>query len=166
MSLSTNRCRRAALIAVMVFSSAAAAQWAWKDENGRVVYSDRPPPNSVAPDRIVRQPGGGALNTAGATADAKGDGKANAPKTWLDRDAEFKKRQSERADAEKKSNEEQSQNAQRRSDCERARSYVATLESGTRVVRTDSKGERVYLEDDQRAAELARARDLAARTCN
>ena len=34
----------------------AAAQWAWKDDNGRVVYSDRPPPSAVKADRIVRQP--------------------------------------------------------------------------------------------------------------
>ncbi|HVG04282.1 MAG TPA: DUF4124 domain-containing protein, partial [Burkholderiaceae bacterium] len=32
------------------------AQWAWKDTNGRVVYSDRPPPAEVKPANIVRQP--------------------------------------------------------------------------------------------------------------
>lgn len=166
MTLSKSSYRRAALLAAMLISTAAAAQWAWKDENGRVVYSDRPPPASVRPDRIVRQPGGNVLNTAGAPADAKGDGKAEAPKTWAEREADLRKRQSERADTEKKSAEEQAQQSQRRADCERARSYAATLESGTRIVRTDAKGERVYLEDDQRAAELARARDVIARSCN
>jgi hypothetical protein len=166
MSLTPYRTRRAALIAALLLSTAAAAQWAWKDENGRVVYSDRPPPASVAPDRIVRQPGGNALNAAGASADAKGDAKAAGPKTWAERETEYKKRQTERADAEKKSNEEQAQQAQRRADCERARSYAATIESGTRIVRTDAKGERAVLDDDQRAAELARARELIARSCN
>ena len=46
-----------AVAAFVVFASCpAAAQWAWKDDNGRTVYSDRPPPASVNTDRIVRQP--------------------------------------------------------------------------------------------------------------
>lgn len=172
MSLRTHFFRPAALLFALLVSAAAFAQWAWKDENGRVVYSDRPPPASVKQDRIVRQPGGSALNTAGAATEtrgateSKGAAKADAPKTWAERDAEYKKRQAERGDAEKKSAEEQAQEAQRRADCERARSYAATLESGTRVVRTDAKGERSYLEDEQRAAELARAREVIARSCN
>jgi hypothetical protein len=165
MSLNRSSSRRAVLIAALVFSTAAAAQWAWKDENGRVVYSDRPSPASIKSDRIVRQPGGQVLNTTGAAPDAKGVGKAEAPKTYAERDAEYKKRQSDLAESDKKSAEEQAQQTQRRADCERARSYAATLESGARVVRSDAKGERVYLEDDQRAAELARAREVMARSC-
>jgi hypothetical protein len=47
----------AAVAAFFVFASGPiAAQWAWKDDNGRTVYSDRPPPATVNTDRIVRQP--------------------------------------------------------------------------------------------------------------
>jgi hypothetical protein len=157
-----NRVARIGVALVWVAAaSTAAAQWAWKDESGRVVYSDRPPPASVKSDQIVRQPGR-AVNETGA--DARADTKA-APRTWADREAEYKKRQVERAESDKKGAEEQAQLAQRRADCERARSYAATLESGVRVARTDAKGERSFLDDDQRAAELARARDLVSKTC-
>ena len=37
-------------------STPSEAQWAWKDGNGRLVYSDRPPPSDVKPASIVRQP--------------------------------------------------------------------------------------------------------------
>ena len=148
--------------------SAAVAQWAWKDENGRVVYSDRPPPASVTPDRIVRQPGGAppARSTDAAPAvEGKGDAKS-APKTWAEREAEYRKRTAERADADKKASEKQAETAQRRADCERARSYAATLESGVRIARTNAQGEREFMEDAQRASELARAREIIAQTCN
>ena len=148
--------------------SAVVAQWAWKDENGRVVYSDRPPPASVAPDRIVRQPGGATAarsSEPAPAADGKGDAKS-APKTWAEREAEYRKRTAERIDAEKKASEKQAENAQRRAECERARSYAATLESGVRIARTNAQGEREFMEDAQRAAELARTREIIAQTCN
>lgn len=160
-------CRRGLLLCCALFYSVAAqAQWAWKDDNGRVVYSDRPPPASVKQDRIVRQPGAAPVtHPAEPAANAKTEA-ASAPKTWAEREAEFKKRQAERAEGEKKAAEESALQAQRRVDCERARSYLATLESGTRIARTDANGERSYLDDAQRTAETARARDIMAKTCN
>ena len=150
-------------LALSLSALAAQAQWAWKDDNGRVVYSDRPPPASVKQDRIVRQPGMAPI--VSSDTDEKANA-ASAPKTWTEREAEYKKRQTERANAEKKANEEKTQQAQRRVDCERARSYLATLESGTRIVRTDNNGERSYLDDAQRESELVRAREAVNRSCN
>lgn len=154
---------RLTITALLIASATAAtAQWAWKDDTGRVVYSDRPPPTSVKPEQIVRQPERLTTNSS----NAPGTTNPAAPKTWADRDAEYKKRQAERAAADKKGVEDQAQQAQRRADCERARSYVSTLESGIRVAHTDAKGERVFMDDDQRAAELKRARDIASKTCS
>ena len=152
------------VLALSLSAVAAQAQWAWKDDNGRVVYSDRPPPASVKQDRIVRQPGMAPI-VSSDTADEKANA-ASAPKTWAEREAEYKKRQTERANAEKKTTEEKTQQTQRRADCERARSYLATLESGTRILRTDNNGERSYLDDTQRDAELTRAREAVAKSCN
>ena len=39
------------------FAAGASAQWAWKDDNGRLVYSNIPPPPSIKATQIVRQPG-------------------------------------------------------------------------------------------------------------
>src|SRR5512137_1513631 len=54
------RTRRLAALAVAivagVYVSSAAGQWAWKEDNGVVVYSDRPPPPNVKSSAILRQP--------------------------------------------------------------------------------------------------------------
>lgn len=146
------------------FATSAQAQWAWKDDKGQVVYSDRPPPSSIPASRIVRQPTPSTPSTNGSGAAT--EGKENTQKSWVERDAEYKKRQAEKAEAEKKSADEANQQAQKRASCERARSYLATLESGTRITKTDPNGEKVFLDDAQREAEVARAREVIANSCN
>jgi len=49
--------------------------------------------------------------------------------------------------------------------CGVAKSYLRTLEDGIRVTRTDSKGEREFLDDKGRADETKRTRDVIARDC-
>ncbi|WP_019562115.1 hypothetical protein [Caldimonas manganoxidans] len=50
--------------------------------------------------------------------------------------------------------------------CTRARNYLQTLESGVRLTRTNAKGEREFLGDEARAAEVARTRELIAANCD
>ncbi len=156
-----------ALVAATYLSSAA-AQWAWKDESGRVVYSDRPPPSSTK-IQILRQPANSApMNTAAPDAASKEADKAasSAPKSLAERDMEFRKRQQERADAERKSQEEQQKSASKAADCERARGYLRTLDDGVRIAKTDAAGNREFLDDSQRAAEAARTRKSIETLCN
>ena len=63
----------------------ASAQWAWKDRNGRLVYSDQAAAGSVKPAQIVRQPGGAPAvrRRAGPRAQA-GDAKADAVAWWAE----------------------------------------------------------------------------------
>jgi len=170
-------------VAVVVagFTSAPSeAQWAWKDGNGRLVYSDRPPPSDIKAANIVRQPStqalanpapaSGPLDDAGKPSDAKNsDAKTpapNAPKTIAERDMEFRKRQQERADSDKKAAEEQTKNATKTAECERARGYMRSLEDGIRLTRTDASGNREFLDDEQRAAEVDRTRKIIQSTCS
>ncbi len=159
------------LLACLLLAAPAAAQWAWRDENGRLVFSDRPPPAGVKAERIVRQPGAqpaplpATSDADAAKAGTKGETKAG-PKTMADREMEFRKRQQERAEAEKKQAEEQAQAARRAQECERARGYLRSLEEGHRIVRTDAQGNREILDDAQRAAEIQRMREVVARSCN
>lgn len=145
--------------------SVTSAQWAWKDDTGRMVYSNLPPPANVKASQIVRQP------TAAAPADAEPGKPAAAPpapatKTWAERDAEFRKRQQERADGERKAQEEEQKAAQKAADCQRSRGYLKALEDGVRVTRTDAAGNREFLDDTQRAAEIERMRKAVADFCN
>jgi hypothetical protein len=155
------------------FAAGASAQWAWKDDNGRLVYSNIPPPANVKPAQIVRQPGA-VPQSARAAAPADGDAEkpasapaaANAPKTYAERDAEFRKRQQERTDNERKAQEEQQKAAQKAVECERSRGYLRALEDGVRITRTDAGGNREYLDDAQRAAEMDRMRKAIRELCN
>ena len=55
--------------------------------------------------------------------------------------------------------------AQRRDNCARAQASLRDLQSGTRLTRTNEKGERVFMEEAAIAAEVARARDLITSEC-
>lgn len=176
---------RATIVAAIVLagltSTPSEAQWAWKDTNGRLVYSDRPPPSDVKPASIVRQPNtqvlanpapaSGPLDDAGKPADAKSsDAKTapapNAPKTVAEREMEFRKRQQERAESDKKAAEEQTKSATKTAECDRARGYMKSLEDGVRITRTDASGNREFLDDSQRAAEVERTRKIIQSTCS
>jgi hypothetical protein len=152
----------------------AAAQWVWKDSNGRTVYSDRSPPPDVKPSQIVREPSTPVLPMPAAAigqpeAPKGSDWKAQpagAPKTMAEREMEFRKRQQERADSERKAQEEQQKSAAKATECERARGYLKGLEDGQRVVRTDASGNREYLDDSQRGAEIERTRKMVQSLCS
>ena len=172
MTNSTNfrRCFAITLaLAAAAYAASATAQWAWKEEGGRVVYSDRPPPANVK-IQILRQPAGPAMTTSSATGSEPGKEAdkpgSSAPKSLAERDMEFRKRQQERADAEKKAQEEQQKSANKAADCERARGYQKSLEDGIRITRTDASGNREYLDDAQRAAEVERTRKMVQQLCN
>jgi len=152
----------------------AAAQWVWKDSNGRTVYSDRSPPADVKPSQIVRQPANPVLAPAPAPASPTEASKAPAekaqaasgPKTVAEQEMEFRKRQQERADNERKEQEEQQKSAAKAAECERARGYLKGLEDGQRIVRTDASGNREYLDDTQRKAEIERTRKMVQSFCS
>lgn len=163
----------AALFAAFV-SLPVAAQWVWKDSNGRTVYSDRSPPPDVKPSQILRQPSTPILAAPASTASPADAAKAPAekaqatsgPKTIAEREMEFRKRQQERADSEKKTEEDQQKSAAKAAECERARGYLKGLEDGQRVVRTDASGNREFLDDSQREAEVERTRKMVQSLCS
>lgn len=168
MHSTTRRISLAAAVGLLAlaFAAPAVAQWAWRDDTGRTVYSDRPPPASVKSDQILRQPSNQTFGTAGAPAPAS-DGKdaTKAPKTLAEREMEFRKRMQENAEAEKKQADEQQRNQQNAAECERMRGYLKALEDGQRIARTDAQGNREILDDAARATEVKRVRDGLNRNC-
>jgi len=153
--------------------STASAQWAWRDENGRPVYSDQPPPASVKAADILQQPTAAPQNqTESPDAAPQGQSAAPAPAaapkapTMAEREQEFRKRMKERAEAEKKLADAQAQATQKASDCERARGYAKSLDDGVRLIRTNPDGSREMMDQEQRAAEAKRTRDFLDSNCN
>lgn len=157
----------------------AEAQWAWRDAGGRMVYSDQPPPKSIPPKDIVRQPvapAGPQYTPAPENRDdapagarpvaepARPPAKAAAP-SLADRELEARRRQQQLAEAQKKSADEEARKTQQADNCTRLRSYLRALDDGHRIGRINAAGEREILDDDARAAETARTRALIDQQC-
>ena len=156
----------------LVSLDASAQLYQWRDSNGRSVYSDSPPPPGTPAGNILKspKPREAAASAPAEVPKAAGDAKAPAApaqKSIADREAEYKKRQADTA--EKAQKDEQAANAekQRAERCTLMRRQLATLESGQRVSRQNDKGERVFLEDADRAQEAQRyKKDMADAKCN
>lgn len=140
--------------------SATAQTYQWKDSSGRTVISDTPPPGSAK--ESTRTIGG---KVPGANA-APAAGKApETPKTFAEKDMDFKKRQQETSEKAEKSEKEKAAAADKRENCDRAQKQLALLESGQRIATTDDKGERQIMEDAERDKEMERARRFVSESC-
>lgn len=162
----------AAACALLLSALPAQAQWKWRDSSGRVQISDMAPPPTVPDKDILQRPRGitqpapdtATPPTAAAAASATPAAAAK-PKGPLDAEIERRRKADEQDKAAKARAEEERRSAQRADNCNRAREMVATLESGQRVSRMNAKGEREFLDDRQRAAEVQRAREVMATDC-
>jgi len=91
---------------------------------------------------------------------------ATAGKTLAEREADFRKRQMEKQEAQGKTDKQAADNEARARACDSARSYLKTLQSGTRVVRADpTTGERTFLGDDDYPKEMATAQRAVEANC-
>jgi hypothetical protein len=196
----------------------ASAQYQWRDAQGRMVFSDMPPPTSVAPSQVLRAPArpapvdgpGGSGVSAAATAATSaspsvaprtaivpagnpvrkpagaspsgagagdeeaapaagqpggGAGKPAAPISAADKELDYRKRQLERAEADKKAREQSDQAQRMAKACEESRAEIRTIESGMRMGYINDKGEREILDDAQRAQRLDAARKSMREAC-
>ncbi len=154
----------------LAVAGAAQAQWKWRDAKGNVQYSDMPPPAGT-PDKDVLQRPSNARPTivvgppaAQASAASAPRPAASAPtKAELEATARQKREQDDKAARQK--DEERRIAAQRRENCALAQSNLRNLQSGTRLTRTNDKGERVFMDEAQIAAEVSRARDAITNEC-
>lgn len=148
----------------------AQAQWKWRDAQGQVNASDRPPPQNIPLKDILARPNENVRRAAAPASPASAASAASAaaatpPRPSVERELEARKRA---ADAEKLARtkaEEERLGAQRAENCQRARGHLASLESGQRIARVNDKGEREVLDDRARADEMRQARDGIAAEC-
>jgi hypothetical protein len=146
-----------ALIALLASFAAHGQLLKCVGQDGRVEYAADCPPGAKEVQTGIR-----------STREGPASGGAASPqqKSIAERDAEFKKRQSESAEAQKKEEAKASELAQNRENCERARIYLKSLQEGQRITQMDPRtGERVFIEDPQRPAEIARAQQAVDSNC-
>jgi len=160
-----------ALIGLLLAASAQ-AQWKWRDAKGHMQYSDMPPPAGTPDKDILQRPQAAARNItivpAGqqpASAPSTPAPAASAP-TKAEQDAAARKKQEQDSQAAKRKEDEARTADQRRENCGRAQAYMRDLQSGQRLTRTNEQGERVFLDDAQRQAEVERARQAITESCS
>ena len=149
--------RLAVATALALLAGLAQAQYVWVDEHGRKQLSDRPPPTSVPAKNILKQPGGvpQVQDAEPAAAASPSSSAASGPLSLADRDADYKKRQLEKADKDAKAADEAKQKLAKRKNCEIARAYMSQLASGERIGVVGNNGERAFMNDAERTRRTA-----------
>lgn len=149
----------------------AQAQWKWRDADGRIQYSDRPPPAGTPARDVLARPAAppppaaraAAAATAPATPDAaSAAGTATAGAGNVDPELLARKKAAEAAE---RKAEEERQARERQASCTRARDYLRVLETGVPLARVNEKGERESVPAAERDAELRRAREIVTADC-
>jgi hypothetical protein len=152
-----------AVCGLLLATPAASQTYKWTDKDGKVHYSDQPPPPEAKQSATVKT-----RKPAPATppaADGAPPASASAPKTYEEQDADFKKRRVEAAEKQAADAKAAEEVAMKKRNCEQAQAQVATLQNGGRLTRSTASGEREYLGDEEIARELERAKQLANAWC-
>lgn len=179
--------RRASLLALSLIITlpAAAEIYQWRDAQGRINYSDTPPaaekakklraaPQPLTPAAAEDAAKEGAADATGTKPDATKTeaGKAapaktdpSKPKTIAEKEVEFRQRRAATTEAEAKAEKERQQADERARNCEQARGQLTALQSGQRLARYNSKGERELLDDAGRSSEIERTQKYIEANC-
>jgi hypothetical protein len=137
------------LACALAASTAAFGQlYKWVDKDGKVTYSDQPPPAQQSKQLN--------LNTGVASPPAR---------SAIERDKEIEKGRVEAREKSKVASEKERKSEMDQENCKSARAYLKTVESGVRVSTVDDKGEQVILDDEQIAAERAKAQKAVDEAC-
>jgi len=167
--------RSIGLVAAILLSTGALAQWQWLDKDGRKVFSDRAPPPGVPDKNILKRPGlrvvtplatQDSTDAVPANGAAAAQPAASAPKiSGVDKDLAEKKKKAEQEEAAKRKAEEERVAKARADNCARAKQAKAGFDSGVRLSRINQQGEREILDDTARAAEAQRIQSIIDADC-
>jgi hypothetical protein len=153
---------------------AASAQWQWLDANGKKVFSDQAPPQSIPEQNILGRPGPPTRTTtpsapqsadAGAAMPQAAASGSLARPSGVDKELENKTRKAEEAEKARQAAEAEKLAKTRADNCARAKQGKATFDSGIRVARLNAKGEREIMDDRARSVENSRLQSLIGSEC-
>ena len=138
------------LLLLLLAAPAQAQLYKWVDSNGRIQYSDRKPPDGKQAQEV--------RNTVSSIGSQSGGNAAEQEK-------EFQKRRQDQSETQQKQQQAAAEQQRQSENCQTARENLAALNSGQRIARFTPSGERVYLEDNDRAAEVARTQQIIQQSC-
>jgi len=143
-------------LAVLLACSVVAAQvYKWVDKDGKVQFTDTPPPPSAAKEDAKK------INVKPANGSTPG----TAPKKLADANKDFEKRRTEATTKSKKDDEKKADDEKNAEVCNDAKSNLAELQSGRPMGKVDAKGDRALMSDEDRAAQSAKMQDIISKAC-
>ena len=148
------------------------AQWHWVDEQGRKVFSDRPPGPEIPEKNILKRPSQSTKAVASTASSPEAattgePGKAPAPKTGASGAAGAQAGTEKGAAdiAQKLKHEQDRAAAAKLQNCAVAQKQMAGLKSGGRIARFNEKGEREFLDEAAKATEMRQAQKVIDADC-
>ena len=132
--------------------SAYGALTKWVDADGKVHYSDEPPPDNVK-TKTLATPHEPASGVPGA-------------KTFVEREAEWKKAQKAKEEVAQKAAQQQENALAKQKNCEAAKANLKTLENSPLIATYNDKGENSYMDDSTRRQNIEEARKQISTYCN
>lgn len=143
--------RFAVPLCLMFLAAGAAAQaYKWTDAQGKVHFSDEPPPDRKADKMTIKPAVPGNPDAAARSRDWK---------TQLE-ESRLRQHQQQKHEATEQRNRQATENR-----CQSARNDLDTLQRERPVYRVNKDGQREYLEDKDRQAALQRVQDRIAAYC-
>jgi len=154
--------------ALLITALPAQAQWKWKDANGKIQYSDMPPPAGTPEANILQKPPGARISIVTlqdgklVSAPAKPASAASAPPTKAELEAQAKKKQEQADQLAKQKATEAKLAEEKRKSCASARENLATLQSGV-PLRNGVGGD--FMSDQERASQIQGMRTILSTDC-
>lgn len=160
-----------------LISLTAMAQWQWRDHDGKQVFSDQAPPNSVPEKNILRRPASVTPRldlleaVAPPTEAASGTSPARPPagavsSSGIDSELAQKVRKTEEVEKAARIADAQKIRKAKADNCLLARQGKATFDSGLRVTRMNIQGEREVMDDKARTTEVTRLQGMIDSDCS
>jgi Domain of unknown function (DUF4124) len=153
-------CIAALLLSAMAWTGSTWAQtvYKWVDRNGVTQYSSSPPPAGASGVVVPVPPS--------PSAEAASQAKAAAQRASDEAKRREADRLREQADKQLKDDAARSSAVNRLQRCAKAREQLDVLTKPAPVYRQNERGERIYLEDSARDAEIVRLRSEVAMYCS
>ena len=154
------------VVLCLLAGSVSADMYKWTDENGKMHYSDQPPPNATTKSETIKASKPQA-NPAAAPPPPAAAGQPGAapPKSPNDQEMEFRKRRLQQAEIEAKTQKDAQAAEEKKRNCQRATEQVQAYERGGRITRYGPNGEQQFLTDGEIQAELSNAKKAADSWC-
>lgn len=155
------------LFVLLLFSvNAFAGLNKWVDADGKVHYSDQPPPANVQAQTLHTGAGAAPAQDVGnAPAQSGTTQSAPAAKTYLEREAELRKARLAKKEAADKAAQEQADAQTEAANCAAAQQNLRTLQGEGRIMELDASGERSFISDEQRQQRIEKAQQTISSVC-